>query len=176
MGYKEALKKHLGDLGYSKEQIAAILDGIQEPEEPKGLSPEDKLENYQKLSEDYEKLQADYNSLDESSKASQKRMHDLLIESQVRTKLGAARVKDMDYAMFKLKQAGELTRGEDEKVVDLDKRIEALKKSIPDNFSPAQESTKSVVERKPASFDQSGSAFEPHNLNEALQDVYSNEN
>lgn len=83
MGYKEALKKHLGDLGYSEEQIAAILDGIQEPEEPKGLSPEDKdkLENYQKLSEDYEKLQADYNSLDESSKASQKRVHDLLIES-----------------------------------------------------------------------------------------------
>ena len=30
MGYKEALKKHLGDLGYSEEQIAAIMDGIVE--------------------------------------------------------------------------------------------------------------------------------------------------
>ena len=39
MGYKEALKRHRGDLGYSEEQIAEILDGVQEPE---GLSWEDK--------------------------------------------------------------------------------------------------------------------------------------
>lgn len=170
MGYKEALKKHLGDLGYSEEQIAAILDGIQEPEEPKGLSPEDKdkLENYQKLSEDYEKLQADYNSLDESSKASQKRMHDLLIEYQVRTKLGEARVKDMDYAMFKLKQTGELTLSEDEKVVDLDKRIEALKKSIPDNFNQVVR----VVENKPENHTVDASVTEPQSLREAVQSVY----
>lgn len=168
---KEKLKKQLEDLGYSEEQITAILNGIQEPE-PATLNPEDqeKLEKYDQLIEDYKKLQGDYRDLEKRSKSSESQVKDLLIESQVRASLTAAKVKDVDYAMFKLKQEGELTLGEDQKVVDLDQKVESLKAAIPDNFSSE---AKTVVVDKPVNHPVDDSVLEPQNLKDAVQAFYS---
>lgn len=168
---KEALKKHLESLGYSEEQITAILNGIQEPEQ-QGLTQEeqDKLKRYDQLSKDYEKLQGDYRTLEQSSRAASDRADQLLIESQVRTKLSDAKVKDIDYAMFKLKQEGEFKLGEDQKVVGLDERVEALKGVIPDYFIPA---AKTVVVNKPEQHTVDESVTAPQNLKDALREVYS---
>lgn len=168
---KEALKKHLESLGYSAEQITAILNGVQEPEQ-QTLKPEEqeKLEKYDQLSKDYKKLQGDYRTLEQTNQASVNKANQLLIESQVRAKLSDAKVKDMDYAMFKLKQEGEFTLGEDQKVVGLDARVEALKSAIPDNFIPA---AKTVVVNKPEQHTVDDSVTEPQTLREAVQQVYS---
>lgn len=171
MGYKEALKNHLESLGYSAEQITAILNGIQEPEQ-QTLKPEEqeKLEKYDQLVKDYEKLQGDYKTLEQTNQASENKANQLLIESQVRAKLSDAKVKDVDYAMFKLQQEGGFTLGEDQKVVDLDKRVEELRSATPDNFIPA---AKTVVVNKPENHQVDQSVIEPQTLREAVQLVYS---
>lgn len=171
MGYKEALKKHLESLGYSAEQITAILNGIQEPEQ-QTLKPEEqeKLEKYEQLTKDYEKLQGEYRTLEQSNRAASERADQLLIESQVRAKLSDAKVKDVDYALFKLKQEGEFKLGDDQKVVGLDERVEALKAATPDNFIPA---AKTVVVNKPEQHTVDETVTEPQTLREAVQQVYS---
>lgn len=173
MGYKEALKKHLESLGYSAEQITAILNGIQEPEQQL-LKPEDqeKLGKYEQLVKDHEKLQGDYRNLERRSQFSESRVNDLLIESQVREKLMAAKVKDVDYAIFKLKQEGSFTLGEDQKVVDLDKRVEALRSATPDNFIPEM---KTVVVNKPENHPIDESVTAPQTLRDALHEFYEGE-
>lgn len=171
MGYKESLKSHLESLGYSAEQITAILNGIQEPER-QALKPEEKekLRKYDQLARDYEKLQGDYQTLEQSNRAASQRADQLLIESQVRAKLSDAKVKDVDYALFKLKQEGEFKLGEDQKVVGLEERVEALKAATPDNFIPA---AKTIVVNKPEQHTVDESVTEPQNLRDALQEVYS---
>lgn len=168
---KEALKKHLESLGYSAEQITAILNGIQEPEKQALTQEEqDKLNRYDQLLKDYEKLQGDYKTLEQSNRAASDRADQLLIESQIRTKLSDAKVKDIDYAMFRLKQEGEFKLGEDQKVVGLDERVEALKAATPDNFIPA---AKTVVVNKPEQHTVDETVTEPQTLREAVQQVYS---
>lgn len=167
---KEALKKHLESLGYSAEQITAILNGIQNPEQSV-LKPEEqeKLEKFDQISKEYEKLKGEYQTLEQTKQAFENKANQLLIESQVRAKLSDAKAKDVDYALFKLMQEGELKLGEDQKVVDLDKRVEALKGATPDNFAPA---TKTVVVNKPEKHVIDESVTEPQNLKDALQEVY----
>lgn len=68
------------------------------------------------------------------------------IESEAKVGLLAAKALDVDYLLFKLKEKGELSRGEDGKVKGLDDMIDALKTQFPTQFEST--STKHYQEHK----------------------------
>jgi uncharacterized protein (DUF3084 family) len=68
------------------------------------------------------------------------------IESEAKVGLLAAKALDVDYLLFKLKEKGELSRGEDGKVKGLDDMIDALKTQFPTQFEST--STKHYQEHR----------------------------
>ena len=68
------------------------------------------------------------------------------IEGEAKVSLLAAKALDVDYLLFKLKEKGELSRGDDGKVKGLDDMIDALKTQFPTQFESA--STKHYQEHK----------------------------
>lgn len=165
--------------GLTPEQIAAVEKGMQEnglqmmtPEQAKQLAEyETLLPEHTKLQADYDAVVKNADTLKQTADKASGELNKLHIDVQVKDALRAARVKDMEYAIFKLAQSGELNLDKDGKVTDLDARVKALVESIPDNFT--KEEKKEVEVRKPAAFNASA-ATEPQSLAEALQDAYAN--
>jgi len=67
----------------------------------------------------------------------QQQLEQAQIDADVHVELLSAGVKpdDIDYVMYKLKAKGELQRGEDGKIRDMDDKIAALKTQLPAQFS-----------------------------------------
>lgn len=67
----------------------------------------------------------------------QQQLEQTQIEADVHVELLSAGVKpdDIDYVMYKLKAKGDLERGDDGKIKDIDDKIAALKTQLPAQFS-----------------------------------------
>lgn len=167
MTIEEVLKTQ----GLTPEQIAGVMKGMQD-NHIQLLTPEQEkqIKEYEALVPEHKQLKEDYDASVKAADKTKGELAKLHVDVQVKDALRTAKVKDMDYAMFKLTQAGELKLGEDGKVVDLEARVKNLIESTPNNFTEKQQKT--VVERKPGIFDAAASVTEPHNLNEALQEAY----
>lgn len=96
------------------------------------------------------------------------------IESEAKVALLAEGVKDIDYAMFKLKAKGELTMGEDGKVKDLGDKIAALKTQLPDQFPTKGQ--KNIIENRLPNNPNTDGDPEPKSLEEALRMTYEKNN
>ncbi|MBQ8982704.1 MAG: hypothetical protein IJ079_03870 [Lachnospiraceae bacterium] len=186
---EELLKK----LGYSEEQITAILQGMEEQKLTVLTAEEhEKLINHPDESEEHKKLQEDYNTASaakdaleaekqtwESEKQAleseklklQNDLKVLQIETQVKAELSKRHVKDVDYALYQINKAGDLALDEDGKVVDLVAKIDAIQKNTPDNFASED---RVVIPKKPEKHDMDQEVMEtPQNLKEAIQMEYS---
>lgn len=95
------------------------------------------------------------------------------IESEAKVALLAEGVKDIDYAMFKLKAKGELLMGDDGKIKDLGDKIAALKTQLPDQFPSGK---KTYQEFKLPNNPNTVGDPEPKSLEEALRMNYENNN
>lgn len=172
------LEELLKSQEFTPEQIAAVVAGMKD-NNISLLSPEqqEQLKKYEELLPEHTKLKEDYDAsvaagelLKKAAEKSKGELDKLHIDVQVRDALRSAKVKDMDYALYKLALSGELALDKDGKVTDLDSRVKALVETIPDNFS--KEPDKTVVVKKPEPFNMNESVTEPQNLKEAVQAAY----
>lgn len=118
-------------------------------------------EGLQQKITDYEKAVSDLTTENERLK----------IDSALKIALLEAKVSDIDYLTFKIKEKGEVKLGDDGKIKGIDDTIAALKTQYPQHFE--SESKKKIDEnRLPDSNDKHESA--PQTLAEALQSAYEN--
>lgn len=84
--------------------------------------------------EDLQKKVADYET---QIATLQQQLEQTQIDADVHVELLSAGVKpdDIDYVMYKLKAKGQLERGEDGKIKDMDDKIAALKTQLPAQFA-----------------------------------------
>jgi ABC-type phosphate transport system auxiliary subunit len=102
---------------------------IKERDEGKALIAE-----LQKSNKGNEALQRQVSDYEAKMAQIQAELEQTKIESEAKVGLLAAKALDVDYLLFKLKEKGELSRGDDGKVKGLDDMIDALKTQFPMQF------------------------------------------
>ena len=114
---------------------------IKERDEGKALIAE-----LQKSNKGNEALQRQVSDYEAKMAQIQAELEQTKIESEAKVGLLAAKALDVDYLLFKLKEKGELSRGDDGKVKGLDDMIDALKTQFPAQFETT--STKHYQEHR----------------------------
>lgn len=94
----------------------------------------------------------------------------LKIDSELKIALLNAKVEDIDYLTFKIREKGEIQLSEEGKIKNIDDTITLLKTQYPNQF--LQETQKKIQENKLQLGDLSGSENAPNTLAEALSAVY----
>ena len=104
------------------------------------------IEELKKSTKGHEDLQGKLTAYEGRVEQLQAELEQAKIEGEAKVGLLAAKALDVDYLLFKLKEKGELSRGDDGKVKGLDDMIDALKTQFPTQFESA--STKHYQEHK----------------------------
>lgn len=99
------------------------------------------IEELQKANAGNDQLQQTVTAYQAENEKLKAQLNEAMIESEAKVSLLAEGVRDIDYAMFKLKATGQLEMGEDGKVKDLAGKIDALKTQIPDQFAGSGKKT-----------------------------------
>ena len=94
-------------------------------------------------------------------------------DAQAQLLAGGAKPEDLDYLMFKLKEKGQLERGDDGHVKGMDDKIAALKTQRPTSFNG--ENKKNIIENKLPNTPNNDES-EPKNLTDALRMQYEQKN
>lgn len=99
------------------------------------------IEELQKANAGNDQLQQTVTAYQAENEKLKAQLNEAMIESEAKVSLLAEGVRDIDYAMFKLKTTGQLEMGEDGKVKDLAGKIDVLKTQIPDQFTGSGKKT-----------------------------------
>lgn len=84
-----------------------------------------------------EELQTKITTYEETISNLQKQLEQTQLDSKIKIGLLEAKALDVDYLTFKLKEKGELARGEDGKIKDWDDKLASLKTQFPTHFESA---------------------------------------
>lgn len=122
-----------------------------------------------------EAMQGKINDYEAQVAQLQAQLAETKLESAIKVALLDAKVKDIDYMTFKLKEKGELEIGEDGNIKGIDDKIAGLKTQHPNMFESASQGRK--IDENTLDDGDDDRATEPQNLAEALKMQYeSNEN
>lgn len=100
----------------------------------------------------------------------QKELEQTKIDAALKVALLEAKVTDVDYLTFKIKEKGEVKLGDDGKIKGIDDTISALKTQYPQHFS--SDTKKKIDENKLPEGDNEQGNNEPKTLAEALQQQF----
>ena len=100
----------------------------------------------------------------------QKELQQTKIDAALKVALLEAKVTDVDYLTFKIKEKGEVKLGDDGKIKGIDDTIASLKTQFPQHCS--SETKKKIDENKLPDQNNQGSENEPKTLAEALQQQF----
>ena len=96
------------------------------------------IEQLKAGTKDSEKLQGQITSYEAEVASLQEQLKQAQLESEIKIALLAAKVSDVDYMTFKLKEKGELELGDDGHIKGIDDKIAGLKTQFPTQFETAQ--------------------------------------
>ena len=97
------------------------------------------IEQFKTGAKDNEKLQGQITTYETQVAQLQEQLKQTQIESEIKVALLAAKVSDVDYMTFKLKEKGELELGEDGHIKGMDDKIAGLKTQFPAQFETAKD-------------------------------------
>lgn len=100
----------------------------------------------------------------------QKELQQTKVDAALKVALLEAKVTDVDYLTFKIKEKGEVKLGDDGKIKGIDDTIASLKTQFPQHF--ASDFKKKIDENKLPDHGNQGSENEPKTLAEALQQQF----
>lgn len=95
------------------------------------------IEQLKAGTKDSEKLQGQITSYEAEVASLQEQLKQAQLESEIKIALLAAKVSDVDYMTFKLKEKGELELGDDGHIKGIDDKIAGLKTQFPGQFDTA---------------------------------------
>lgn len=140
------------------------------PEEAK--LPNDSIPEIEQLKKQLEDAAEHSRQLEKDLEDQKNQMQQFKIEVQVKKALTDAGVQDMDYALYRLNQAGGLKLDQSGTVENLEESIQLLKQQSPQNFKTVQEARRIVV-NKPVTFHGDwDSLTEPQTLRDAFYEKY----
>ena len=96
------------------------------------------IEQLKAGTKDSEKLQGQITSYEAEISNLQEQLKQSQLDSAIKISLLEAKVSDVDYMTFKLKEKGELELGEDGKIKGIDDKIAGLKTQFPTQFETAK--------------------------------------
>lgn len=96
------------------------------------------IEQLKAGTKDSEKLQGQITSYEAEISNLQEQLKQSQLDSAIKISLLEAKVSDVDYMTFKLKEKGELELGEDGKIKGIDDKIAGLKTQFPTQFETAR--------------------------------------
>jgi len=92
------------------------------------------IEQFKTGAKDNEKLQGQITAYETQVGELQEQLKQTQLESEIKVALLAAKVQDVDYMTYKLKEKGELELGEDGHIKGIDDKIAGLKTQFPAQF------------------------------------------
>lgn len=92
------------------------------------------IEQFKTGAKDNEKLQGQITAYETQVGELQEQLKQTQLESEIKVALLAAKVQDVDYMTYKLKEKGELELGEDGRIKGIDDKIAGLKTQFPAQF------------------------------------------
>lgn len=129
------------------------------------------IEQLKKDSKGNEALQGKITEYEGKIQQMEKELQQTKVDAALKVALLEAKVTDVDYLTFKIKEKGEVTLGDDGKIKGIDDTIAALKTQYPQHFST--ESKKKIDENKlPKGDEHNEGGSEPKTLAEALELKY----
>lgn len=129
------------------------------------------IEQLKKDSQGNEALQGKITEYEGKIQQMEKELRQTKVDAALKVALLEAKVTDVEYLTFKIKEKGEVTLGDDGKIKGIDDTIAALKTQFPQHFS--SESKKKVDEHKLPEGGQGNEGNpEPKTLAEALEQKY----
>lgn len=129
------------------------------------------IEQLKKDSKGNEALQGKITEYEGKIQQMEKELQQTKVDAALKVALLEAKVTDVDYLTFKIKEKGEVTLGDDGKIKGIDDTIAALKTQYPQHFST--ESKKKIDENKlPSGDEHNEGGSEPKTLAEALELKY----
>lgn len=129
------------------------------------------IEQLKKDSKGNEALQGKITEYEGKIQQMEKELQQTKVDAALKVALLEAKVTDVDYLTFKIKEKGEVTLGDDGKIKGIDDTIAALKTQYPQHFST--ESKKKIDENKlPDGDGHNEGGSEPKTLAEALEQKY----
>jgi hypothetical protein len=96
------------------------------------------IDELKKSSKGNEEMQGKITGYETTISSLQEQLKQVQLESEIKVALLAAKVSDVDYMTFKLKEKGELELGEDGHIKGIDDKIAGLKTQFPSQFETAQ--------------------------------------
>jgi hypothetical protein len=96
------------------------------------------IEDLKKTSKGNEEMQGKITGYETTISSLQEQLKQVQLEAEIKVALLAAKVSDVDYMTFKLKEKGELELGEDGHIKGIDDKIAGLKTQFPTQFETAQ--------------------------------------
>lgn len=96
------------------------------------------IEELKKSSKGNEEMQGKITGYETTISSLQEQLKQVQLEAEIKVALLAAKVSDVDYMTFKLKEKGELELGEDGHIKGIDDKIAGLKTQFPTQFETAQ--------------------------------------
>jgi hypothetical protein len=96
------------------------------------------IEELKKSSKGNEEMQGKITGYETTISSLQEQLKQVQLEAEIKVALLAAKVSDVDYMTFKLKEKGELELGEDGHIKGIDDKIAGLKTQFPTQFESAQ--------------------------------------
>ena len=132
------------------------------------------IEQLKKDSKGNEALQGKITEYEGKIQQMEKELQQTKVDAALKVALLEAKVTDVDYLTFKIKEKGEVTLGDDGKIKGIDDTIAALKTQYPQHFST--ESKKKIDENKlPKGDEHNEGGSEPKTLEEALEQKYNSQ-
>ena len=132
------------------------------------------IEQLKKDSKGNEALQDKITEYEGKIQQMEKELQQTKVDAALKVALLEAKVTDVDYLTFKIKEKGEVTLGDDGKIKGIDDTIAALKTQYPQHFST--ESKKKIDENKlPDGDEHNEGGSEPKTLEEALEQKYNSQ-
>ena len=96
------------------------------------------IEDLKKASKGNEEMQGKITGYETTISTLQEQLKQVQLDSAIKISLLEAKVSDVDYMTFKLKEKGELELGEDGHIKGIDDKIAALKTQFPTQFETAK--------------------------------------
>lgn len=96
------------------------------------------IEDLKKASKGNEEMQGKITGYETTISSLQEQLKQVQLEAEIKVALLAAKVSDVDYMTFKLKEKGELELGDDGHIKGIDDKIAGLKTQFPTQFETAQ--------------------------------------
>ena len=96
------------------------------------------IEDLKKTNKGNEEMQGKITGYETTISSLQEQLKQVQLDSEIKIALLAAKVSDVDYMTFKLKEKGELELGDDGHIKGIDDKIAGLKTQFPTQFETAQ--------------------------------------